>query len=48
MVSWLLVILNHGTNFERFLCTVIRTKFLSMLQLLGASAHNAAYNYMLM
>jgi len=27
-VSWLLVILNHWKNFERFSCTCFRTKFL--------------------
>ena len=36
-VSWLLVILNHYKNFERFSCTGFLTKFLSALKSLGAN-----------
>jgi len=36
-VSWLLVILNHWKNLERFSCTGFRTKFLSALKSLGAN-----------
>ena len=36
-VSWLLVILNHWKNCERYSCTGFRTKFLSALKSLGAN-----------
>ena len=43
-VTWLLVILNHWKNFERFSCTGFRTKFLGMLKSLyrcqGCNADN--------
>ena len=35
--SWLLIMLNHWKNFERFSCTGFRTKFLSALKSQGAN-----------